>query len=147
MNKKETKTLLMLILALILIDQIIKIIMLITKIQVFSTTGWGIGLEQNVTSDNNIEYILVNFIAMLLLIRYVKSNNSYIKKESKIILSFAIAGVVSNLIDRIWKGHVLNYISIPNFAFLNLAYIYIIVTWVGMAIMLTKYTIKRMRGG
>ena len=95
------------------------------------------------TSDNNITYILISFIAIIFLARYVNSNNTYIKTSNKIILSFAIAGVASNLIDRIWKGYVLNYIYIPNFPSLNLAYIYIIITWIGLAFMLTKYTVKQ----
>ena len=143
LDKKQKNILLLLILGLILIDQIIKIFMTISNVQNISDVGWGIGLEKDVTLDNNITYILISFIAIMFLIKYIRSNNSYIKMNSKVILSFAIAGVASNLIDRILKGYVLNYIYIPNFPSLNFAYIYIIITWIGLAVILTKYTINQ----
>lgn len=133
--KKENKKIWILILGLILIDQMIKIILILTN---SSALNW------NVTSESNVTYILISIIAIIVLGKYLTSNNTYIKLKNKIVLSFAVAGVISNAIDRIWKGHVINYIHIPNFTTINLAYIYLIITWIGMAAMLTKYTMERM---
>ena len=63
--------------------------------------------------------------------------------NSRVILSFTIAGAISNTIDRLWNGTTINYINMPKFSSLNLAYIYFIITWIGMAIILTKYTSQR----
>ena len=79
------------------------------------------------------------------LLRYINSKNLYIKLDSRIVLSFAIAGVIGNLIDRIFRGYVANYINIPGFAWLNLSYIYILIAWVGMSAILTGYTRNRLR--
>ncbi len=135
-NKKsiENKKILILIISLILIDQIVKIILISTNSSM---------LEWSIASEDNTAYILISLIAILLLLKYVTSNNTFIKFRNKVVLSFAIAGVVGNVIDRIWKGHVITYIYIPNFISINLSYIYLIITWLGLALMLTKYTMER----
>ena len=65
--------------------------------------------------------------------------------NSRVILSFTIAGAISNAIDRVWNGGTINYINIPNFSALNLSYVYFIITWIGMAVILTKYTSDRLK--
>lgn len=132
-----------LVIILTLIDQIIKICMLAINPQITLSSGWGFVLEQGTRSDDNGTYILMSIIIIILIIRYITSKNSYIKNDSRIVLSFAVAGAISNVIDRIWKGYVINYIQIPHFTTINLSYIYILVTWVGMAVILTKYTISK----
>ena len=131
MNKKEKKKIIILIISLILLDQILKI-----------TIGIKNGILPNDAKDN-ISYILLSIIAIIVLSRYILNNNSFIKLNSRIIISFALAGAVSNMIDRIWFGKVITYIEIPGFMAINLSYIYIAITWLGMAVILTKYTFDR----
>ena len=145
MKDKEKKILIFLIAILVLVDQVVKIVMYNSKIQIINSTGWGIGILNNTKSENNIAYILVSVVAIIMLVRYISSNNTYIKMNSRVILSFAIAGAISNSIDRIWNGGTINYINIPNFSPLNLAYIYFIVTWIGMAFVLTVFTRDRIK--
>lgn len=142
-KSKENKLILRIVIILIAIDQILKIGLLATNTQIGNIDSWGIGIIESTKSEDNAAYILISFIAILVILRYIKSNNTYIKIESKIVLSFAVAGVTSNGIDRIWKGYVINYINIPRFTPINLSYIYIMITWIGMAIILTKYTMER----
>ena len=143
MKKKERKTLIFLIIILTAIDQILKIVLFTSNYQLGSITGWSLGVLSNKKSENNISYILVAIIAIIAIGRYIKSNNSFIKMNSRVILSFTIAGAISNTIDRLWNGTTINYINMPKFSSLNLAYIYFIITWIGMAIILTKYTSQR----
>ena len=145
MKDKEKRILIILVSALVIVDQIIKIIMYNSKIQIINSIGWGIGVLNNTKSGDNLAYILILIIAVIALVRYIKSNNSYIKMDSRIILSFSIAGAISNAIDRVWNGGTINYINIPNFSALNLAYVYFIITWIGMAVILTKYTSDRIK--
>lgn len=145
MKDKEKKILLILVVVLILIDQILKIVMYNSKFQIINSTGWGIGILNNTKSNNNIAYILFSILAVIMLIRYISSNNSYIKMNSRVILSFAIAGAISNAIDRVWNGGTINYINIPRFSSLNLAYVYFIITWIGMAFVLTVFTRDRIK--
>ena len=143
MKEKERKTLIFLIIILTVIDQILKIVLFTSNYQLGSITGWSLGILSNKKSENNISYILVAIIAIIAIGRYIKSNNSFIKMNSRVILSFTIAGAISNTIDRLWNGTTINYINMPKFSSLNLAYIYFIITWIGMAIILTKYTSQR----
>lgn len=143
MKEKERKTLIFLIIILTVIDQILKIVLFTSNYQLGSITGWSLGVLSNKKSENNISYILVAIIAIIAIGRYIKSNNSFIKMDSRVILSFTIAGAISNTIDRLWNGTTINYINMPKFSSINLAYIYFIITWIGMAIILTKYTSQR----
>ena len=145
MKEKQKNIIIILIMVLILIDQIIKIFIYKTNIKIIAENGWGIGVLNNIKTENNLAYILVSIVAVIALIRYIKSNNTYIKMDSRVILSFAIAGAISNAIDRVWNGGTINYINIPNFSALNLSYVYFIITWIGMAVILTKYTSDRIK--
>ena len=133
MNKKQKIIILILIIVLIIIDQILKITYITTQ---------GVNIEKTI---DNTSYILISIIAIIALVRYILTDNTFIKMDSRIILSFAIAGATSNVIDRLWSGNVINNIKIPSFTDINLSYVYIFITWIGMAIILTKYTINRIK--
>ena len=145
MKDREKKILIILTISLVVLDQILKIIFIATGAKLGNTNGFWIGVIDKTKSDNNIQYILISFIAIMALIRYIKSNNTFIKMNSRVILSFAIAGVISNTVDRIWNQATINYINIPKFTALNLGYMYILITWIGMAVILTKYTSERIK--
>ena len=143
MKPKEKKIVIILIISLIIIDQILKIVLYKSNFNILNESGWGIGVLANQKSENNIAYILISIIAVIMLVRYINSNNTFIKTDSRVILSFAIAGAISNAIDRVWNATTINYINIPKFTPLNLSYVYFIITWIGMAVILTGYTSKR----
>ena len=133
MNKKEKKILIILIIILVLVDQIIKII---------SIAKGNISIQKD---KDNISYILINIIASTIIIRYMLSNNSFVKLDSRILLSLTLAGIISNTIDMIWAKDVITYIEVPSFARINLSYIYIAITWIGMAVVLTRFTANRIK--
>ena len=113
---------------LVLIDQISKFIL--------RDKSWTI---QNQDNGYNI---IVSIIIIIIIFRFIISNNSYNKMYTRIVLSFAVAGAFSNLIDRIWKNSVILIINLGNHIEINLAYVYILIAWIGMAIVLTKNTMK-----
>ena len=143
MKDKEKKIIIFLIVCLIIVDQIIKIVLYNSKFQIINSTGWGIGIINNKKTENNFAFILVSILAVIMIVRYIRKNNTYIKMNSRVILSFTIAGAISNAIDRLWNGGTVNYINFPKFSSLNLSYLYFIITWIGMAVILTKYTKDR----
>ena len=145
MKQKEKKIITFLIISLILIDQIAKILIFKTNMTLINEAGWGIGIITNQKSENNIAYILISIVAVMMLVRYINSNNTFIKTNSRVILSFSIAGAISNAIDRVWNATTINYINIPKFTPINLSYVYFIITWIGMAVILTKYTSDRIK--
>lgn len=147
MSKKEKKIIIVLVIALVAIDQILKIFFLLSNWKIGNKEGLSFGILEieSMKNENNITYLLFGIIALMAIIRYINNKNSYIKIDSRIMLSFAIAGIVSNLFDRIWNKSIINYINIPKFTSINLGYVYFIITWIGMAVILTKYTRERIK--
>lgn len=147
MSKKEKKIIIVLVIALVAIDQILKIFFLLSNWKIGNKEGLSFGILEieGIKNENNITYLLFGIIALMAIIRYINNKNSYIKIDSRIMLSFAIAGIVSNLFDRIWNKSIINYINIPKFTSINLGYVYFIITWIGMAVILTKYTRERIK--
>lgn len=133
MNKKERNILVILIIILVLVDQIIKVI---------SIAKGNISIQKD---KDNISYILINIIASTIILRYMSSKNSFIKLDSRILLSLTLAGIISNTIDMIWAKDVITYIEVPSFARINISYIYVAITWIGMAIVLTRFTTNRIK--
>ena len=123
----ETKYLIFFTLVMIVLDQITKYI--------FLKIGQVIVPNE---PQNNGYYILVSIVIVIMLIRYMANTNSFIKSGTRVVLSFAIAGALGNVIDRIFRGYVISFIKLGDFININLAYIYIAITWVGMAAILTK---------
>lgn len=131
--KKDKNIVILIVVVLFIIDQI-------TKILAY-TKGWII--QNNATyNSNNGYYIVMSIIIIFMIIKYIFSDNSFIKRKTRIVLSFAIAGALGNMIDRIWNKDVLTFFKIGKFINFNLAYIYITVAWVGMAIILTQSTYR-----
>lgn len=122
---KIYKRVFILIFILILIDQITKEI-IYTNLQ-----------EIHVNTNENIKYIFISCIIIFIIFRYILNKNSFIKNSSRYILSFAAAGGIGNLIDRVIFHYIRNFIEIKNFTNINLSYIYIFIAWLGMAIILT----------
>src|SRR3989344_4669106 len=98
---------LILILLLIILDQITKF--LFTSI---SNTGIAFGLLKGY----NFVFIIINLIILVLVIYYYK-------KETKLrlALSFLIAGIIGNLIDRIFFNGVRDFIDLKFWPVFNLA--------------------------
>ncbi len=131
-EKQNKKILLIIFLVALILDQVSKIISY--------TNGWNINL--NTDTSNNGYYIVMTIIIVLMIIRYISNENTFIKLDTKIILTLAISGAVGNLIDRIWNQNVIIFIDLGKSIYLNLAYIYILIAWVGLAAILTKNTMK-----
>ena len=125
MKKKLSKieiAIIVIILAIIIIDQISKII-----VQNVS----NINIEQN--ADETMMYIITNLVIIVIITKFMLSQNQFIDSKLKIFLSFIIAGGISNIIDRIFRGYVLEWIKISNIGWLptfNIADVFVLVGWI-----------------
>ena len=133
------------IIAIIVIDQISKII--IQKVG-------NINIEQNTYSiseedpNSGMMYIVTNLIIIVIITRFMLSQNQFIDKVLKVFLSFIIAGGISNLIDRIVRGYVLEWINISKIDWLpmfNIADIFVLVGWILVVGKFTYFTAKELR--
>ena len=133
------------IIAIIVIDQISKII--IQKVG-------NINIEQNTYSiseedpNSGMMYIVTNLIIIVIIARFMLSQNQFIDKVLKVFLSFIIAGGISNLIDRIVRGYVSEWINISKIDWLpmfNIADILVLVGWILVVGKFTYFTAKELR--
>ena len=134
--KKDNKIIFGTIVCFFILDQITKIIAI--------KNGYMI---ENTNTGSNGYHILINIIVIGMIFKYILNDNIFIKIETKIVLSIAIAGAIGNLLDRIWNKNVIVFINLGKNIELNLAYFYIIIAWIGMAIILTKNTMKIIKNG
>lgn len=123
------------IIAIIVIDQISKIIVQNT---------YSMGTDSN----SGTMYIVTNLIIIVLITRFMLSQNQFIDKILKVFLSFIVAGGISNLIDRIARGYVLEWINISRIEWLpmfNIADIFVLAGWILVVGKFTYFTVKELR--
>ena len=123
------------IITIIVIDQISKIIVQNT---------YSIGTDSN----SEMMYIVTNLIIIVLITRFMLSQNQFVDKILKVFLSFIVAGGISNLIDRIARGYVLEWINISRIEWLpmfNIADIFVLVGWILVVGKFTYFTAKELR--
>lgn len=121
---------------LITIDQISKFIIqykyseqnienLIFKIELVQNEGIAFGLN-----SGNTKNIILTIFILLIIIHFIKTKKHIIDKKTAIAISLILAGGISNLLDRIFKGAVVDFIKIDKFAIFNLADCYIVIGWI-----------------
>ena len=139
----------------ILLDQAIKIVI---KSKLFNSsiiliphvlnctyvqnTGAAFGIGSNSTSM----FIAVNVVIIGLITYFIFSKGEELNKSILIALHLILAGGVSNLIDRIVRGFVIDYIDISpliKYPVFNLADIFVVVGCSIIVISLIKDTITR----
>ena len=153
MRKEEKKKLkkLYIVLAIIIfliifIDQLSKV--LVVHYEEFSLVSGKIILRQaDIPSSTYDETsrgvtIITNLVIVGIILGIIKSDNQFITKRTKILLSFAFAGGVSNIIDRLCRGSVIEFIHIGNFPVFNIADICILIGWVSFVAIFASFSAK-----
>lgn len=149
-NKKEIVMIIVIIMFIIL-DQLTKIylakdMMLIGGIIKFSSvqnTGGAFGIF----NTNIITILILNVIIIGMIIRFLILKRNYMSKTVYIALILMVAGGISNLIDRVFRGYVVDFIDITqivNFPVFNLADIILVIGWALLIIGVIK-DLKRVR--
>ena len=112
----------------ILLDQIVKYLMInkdivvIENVLKFSfTKNYGMAFS----IGNGIISIIISSILIILLIAFIIVKRNEINNLIPFIL--ILAGGISNLIDRIFRGYVIDYISVFKFAIFNIADSFIVI--------------------
>lgn len=129
---KDRKLLIIIFIVALVLDQVTKVIEYVN--------GWNININSD--NSNNGYYIIMTIIIVIMIIRYISNENTFIKLDTKVILTLAISGAIGNLIDRIWNKNVIIFMDLGKSIYLNFAYIYVLIAWIGLAAILTKNTMK-----
>lgn len=149
--KKKVIKIIITIFILLVLDQVAKLYMLMEKPQIELFHGFlslsyveNTGSAFGIASGNLLTVMVSNLIILAIIVKFMINQFDRMDKLTKIILCIVLAGGISNLIDRIAHGFVVDYIKIDLFSFpvFNLADIYIVVGWIMLVFLTAKYTFK-----
>lgn len=135
----------MIIIILLFLDQLIKYLIVknmylgeeVTIIKNFLNITYvtNNGAAFNILSGNTFFLIILAIIVII----YILKNIKKIEHQEKIIYEILITGILGNLIDRIFRGNVIDYIAFKIFgiemAIFNLADTYIVCSCILLLIM------------
>lgn len=150
-EKRDYTKIIIAIIVLILIDQIIKVAVInigdktiIPEILNFSISR-NVGGTYGVSSNSTVTYVLTNLIVVAIAFKFITSQNQFIDKKIKVFLTLVIAGGLSNCIDRIFRGYVVEFIQIMKLPIFNFADICILVGWVSMVAIFASFSAKELK--
>ena len=110
----------------------------------YENTGGAFGVGQGDT----IGFAIISVIVIAIIIRFMILQIERIDKKTKLALELIIAGGISNLIDRLFRGFVLDYIDINQFIkfpIFNLADVFISIGWIILVISIIIFWFKEVR--
>lgn len=152
---KESILLISIVVVIILTDQVLKIwvqsageISIISGILNFkvnenNSPAYGIG------SNSKIMYVLTNVVILGVIFKFITTQNQFVDKKLKIFLGFIIAGGVSNVIDKLLRGYVTEFIDfgqVINLPVFNVADLCVLIGWVTIVAIFASFTVKEWRG-
>lgn len=109
-------------------------------------TGAAFGIGAN----NTANFIIINLIVLGLVVRFLITQIERMNIWTKIPLALILAGGIGNLLDRIFRGYVIDFIDINawiHFPVFNLADIYITFGWVLFVIITIVHYVKNEKKG
>lgn len=151
---KEAVLLTSIVAIIIVIDQVLKIWMqqvgeitilrgiLNFKVMQNTSAAYGIG------SNSTIMYVMTNLVILGVIFKFITTQNEFVDKKLKVFLSFILAGGISNVIDKIIKGYVIEFIDfkqVINLPVFNLADLFVLIGWVSIAAIFASFTVKEWR--
>lgn len=122
----------------------VTIIKNVLEIQTVENRGGAFGVGQGNTSM----FIITNIIVLGLIMRFIYLQKDFMDKKVLDTLFIILAGGFGNLIDRIFRGYVVDFINfLPNTSFpkFNLADTYITIGWVCLAFIFAMYTYNEIK--
>ena len=143
MNKRKIITTgLIILFSIIFLDQVTKAIFMNKNITIIHNLlcieyTQNTGIAFNIGSNNVVMIIIINIMILGLIIKFIKGNNLHI--GTLISLFFVLAGGTSNLIDRIFRGFVIDFIDVnilnfPNFNIADICIVLGIIFLIGIII-------------
>lgn len=104
-----------------------------------TTTNTGMAFGFN---SGNSKNILLSLFVLFIIITFIKNQREQLEPKVLVAISMALGGGFSNILDRIFRGGVLDFIKIPVFPNFNIADLCICVGWLLIVVFLIIYTKK-----
>ena len=150
--KKRAILLTLLILTLIIFDQLTKWLVItnikensITVIQNILNFTYveNKGVAFGINSNGGISNIIISIFVIIIIIRFMVKQREMTNKFTNISLALILAGGFGNLIDRIFRGRVIDFID--NFPTFNIADILVVIGWIAFALNMAIYTTRELK--
>ena len=139
---------------LVLLEQLSKVIILLIKeklpitvinnafmLSYVENSGMAFGIKVGTT----LSFVIVNIIVLGIIIAIMRSQLSKLGNKAVAIFSLIIAGGLGNLIDRVARGYVIDFLDITpivNFPVFNFADIMLVIGVIIFAVTVIKNIIK-----
>lgn len=147
MKNKIIKLIVIISVILILLDQTSKILVSnfvkepigndYLKIEIVSNTGMAFGFNKG-----NIKNIIIAIFILAIVIKFIRDQIDRLDKKTAVAISMVLGGAISNLIDRFFRGGVLDFIKISKIPNFNLADFSIVIGWILIIIFLIDFSRK-----
>lgn len=147
MKNKTIRLIVIIVAIIVLIDQTSKILVTnlfsetvgseYLKIEITNNTGLAFGFN-----DGNAKNAVIMVFVFVLIIRFIKEQLERIDKKTAISLGLVLGGGISNFLDRLFRGGVLDFIKIYKFPIFNIADVIVIIGWILLVIFLIDFSRK-----
>lgn len=138
------------ILVVIIIDQLSKLAvtnLLGTKKIDFLFFHFGVignpGFAFGLTSGSNILNVLLALVFIGVIIKFLITQQKNIVPAVQIVLYLILGGAISNIIDRVIRGAVVDFIGVGSFPVFNIADICIVIGWCLFVYSFIMFAVKR----
>lgn len=150
----ESIFLISMVVFIILVDNILKIwIQNVGEISIISgilnfkvnqntSAAYGIG------SNSTLMYVATNLVILGVIFKFMTTQNGFVDRKLKVFLSFILAGGISNVIERVIRGYVTEFIDFGqafSFPIFNIADLFVLIGWVAVAAIFAVFTVKEWR--
>ena len=148
MKNKIVRLIVILVTILIILDQASKVLVCnlfkesvgneFFKIEIANNTGLAFGFNDG----SNVKNIFIMAFVLFIVIRFIKNQIDLIDTKTAVALSMILAGGIGNIVDRIFRGAVLDFIKIYKFPIFNFADVLVVIGAILLVIFLVIFTRK-----
>lgn len=145
--KKKIRVMIILLISIVIIDQISKILIInflkepigndYLKLEIVNNTGMAFGFN-----SGNTKNIFLTIFVLVIVLTFVKNQIERIDMKTTIVIGMVLGGAVSNLVDRIFRKGIIDFIKIYKIPTFNVADIAIVIGWILIIIFLIDYSRK-----
>lgn len=148
--KKRYIRMSIIILILIIIDQITKQFAINNKSSIIANMEFiqNYGAAFGIGGNSTLFIILVNIVVLGIIVKFIYSQKDRVDTKTLASFTMILAGGIGNLIDRIFRGFVVDFIDISKlfkFPSFNIADIYIVIGWAMLFVSIIIYWYKEVK--
>jgi signal peptidase II len=148
LKNKTVRLIVILVIILTILDQATKLVVSNLPVlpRINDSVGFEIatntGLAFGFNDGSNVKNMFIMIFVIGIVIRFVITQIELIDTKTAVALSMVLSGGISNLLDRIFRGAVLDFIKIYKFPIFNIADVLVFIGAILLVIFLVIFTRK-----